>query len=82
MEELVLRLYEDALITSEQGAALLQMERLRFEQFLAKHEIPIHGKVEIEQEMRNRRGVTGDVPVYHDLDHLAGTWSKEEMDEF
>jgi predicted HTH domain antitoxin len=58
MEELVLRLYEDGIITSGQGAALLRMERLRFEQFLAEHEIPIHGDPdELEQDIANLKSV-------------------------
>ena len=44
MEELVLRLYEQGIITSAQGASLLNMKRLRFEQFLAEHEVAIHGE--------------------------------------
>ena len=46
MEELVLRLYEQEIISSAQGAALLKMERLFFERFLAENEIAIHGDTE------------------------------------
>lgn len=46
MEELVLRLYEQGIVTAAQGASLLNMERLVFEQFLAVHEISIHGEPE------------------------------------
>ena len=46
MEELTLRLYEQGIISSAQGAQLLGMRRLRFEQFLAEHELPIHGDPE------------------------------------
>jgi predicted HTH domain antitoxin len=54
MEELVLRLYEQSIITSAQGAALLNMQRLRFEQFLAEHEVAIHGEPEeLDTDLRN-----------------------------
>lgn len=54
MEELVLRLYEQRIMTAAQGAILLGMPRLRFEQFLAEHEIAIHGEPsEIEQDLKN-----------------------------
>lgn len=54
MEELVLRLYEQRIITSAQGAALLQMKRLRFEQFLAEHEVAIHGEPEeLDTDLKN-----------------------------
>lgn len=54
MEELVLRLYEQGIITSAQGAALLNMKRLRFEQFLAEHEIAIYGGTEeLEMDIKN-----------------------------
>lgn len=54
MEELVLRLYEQSIITSAQGAALLHMQRLRFEQFLAEHEVAIHGEPEeIDTDLKN-----------------------------
>ncbi len=46
MEELVLRLYEQGILTAAQGSVLLKMERLIFEQFLATHEIPIHSEPE------------------------------------
>ena len=46
MEELVLRLYEEGIISSGQGAYLLKMDRLSFERFLAEHCIAIHGDVE------------------------------------
>jgi len=43
MEELVLRLYEEGIISSGHGASLLEMNRLSFENFLASHNIGIHG---------------------------------------
>jgi len=46
MEELVLRLYEQGIISSAQGASLLDMERVFFERFLAENEIAIHGDTE------------------------------------
>ena len=54
MEELTLRLYEQGIISSAQGAQLLGMERLRFEQFLAEHETAIHGEPdELEDDVKN-----------------------------
>ena len=44
MEELVLRLYEQGIITSAHGASLLKKDRVFFERFLAEHEIPFHGE--------------------------------------
>ncbi|OQX00417.1 MAG: hypothetical protein BWK80_61855 [Desulfobacteraceae bacterium IS3] len=44
MQELVIRLFEQEIITSAQGAHLLNTDRLGFERFLAEHEIPIHGE--------------------------------------
>lgn len=44
MEELVLRLYEQGIITSAQGASLLKKDRVFFERFLAEREIPFHGE--------------------------------------
>jgi len=53
-EDLVIRLYERGIITAAQGARLLNMERLRFEQFLAEHEIPIHGHPdELNADIKN-----------------------------
>jgi hypothetical protein len=46
LAELVLRLYDQGMMTAAQGAALLKMKRLTFERFLAEHEIPIHGEPE------------------------------------
>ncbi len=46
MEELVLRLYEQGILTAAHGSVLLNMDRLTFERFLATHEIPIHGEPE------------------------------------
>lgn len=43
MEELVIRLYCQGIVTSAQGSALLKKDRIAFERFLAEHEIPIHG---------------------------------------
>ena len=52
MEELTLRLYEQRILTAAQGAALLGMERLRFELFLAEHEMPMHGEPdELERDL-------------------------------
>jgi predicted HTH domain antitoxin len=41
MEELVVRLYEQGIITAAQGSGLLNMKRLVFEQFLASHQVSI-----------------------------------------
>lgn len=46
MEELVLRLYEEGIISAGHGAYLLKMDRLSFERFLAQHCIAIHCDVE------------------------------------
>ena len=46
MEELVLRLYEEGIISASQGAYLLKMDRLSFERFMAEHSIAIHCDVE------------------------------------
>ena len=46
MEELVLRLYEEGIISSGHGASLLEMDRLFFENFLASHNIGIHGNTD------------------------------------
>ena len=46
MEELVLRLYEEGIISAGQGAYLLKMDRLSFEGFMAEHCIAIHCNVE------------------------------------
>lgn len=46
MEELVLRLYEEGIISSRHGASLLEMDRLSFENFLASHNIGIHGNTD------------------------------------
>lgn len=46
MEELVLRLYEEGIISGGQGAYLLKMDRMSFDRFLAEHCIAIHGNVE------------------------------------
>lgn len=46
MEELVLRLYEEGIISAGQGAYLLKMDRLSFERFMAEHCIAIHCDVE------------------------------------
>ena len=54
MEELVLRLYEQGIMSSAQGATLLNMKRLRFEQFLAEHEIFMHGEPEeLDTDLKN-----------------------------
>jgi len=46
MEELVLRLYEQGIITSAHGASLLKKDRISFERFLAENELSIHGEPE------------------------------------
>lgn len=46
MEELVLRLYEEGIISAGQGAYLLKMDRLSFERFMAEHCIAIHSDIE------------------------------------
>lgn len=43
-EELVIRLYQQGIITSAQGTRMLGTDRLRFERFLAENEIPIHSE--------------------------------------
>ncbi len=42
MEELVLRLLEEGIISAGQGAYMLKMERLPFERFMAEHCMSIH----------------------------------------
>ena len=44
MQELVIRLFEQEIITSAQGARLLNMDRLRFERFLAENQIAVHSE--------------------------------------
>ena len=46
MEELVLRLYEEGIISTGQGAYLLKMDRLSFERFMAEHCMAIHCDIE------------------------------------
>lgn len=46
MEEFVLRLYEEKIISAGQGAYLLKMDRLAFERFMAEHKIAFHCNVE------------------------------------
>ena len=46
MEELVLRLYEEGIISAGQGAYLLGMDRLPFERFVAERCMAIHCDVE------------------------------------
>ena len=54
MEELVILLYGKEIITSAQGSALLKKDRISFERFLAKNEIPIHGSPdELVEDMRS-----------------------------
>ncbi len=54
MEELVIRLYEQEIITSAQGGRLLNFDRLRFERFLAENEVPIHGEAdELDEDVKN-----------------------------
>ena len=54
MEELVLRLYEEGIISTGQGAYLLKMDRLSFERFMAGRCIAIHCDIEeLEQDISN-----------------------------
>ena len=54
MEELVLRLYEQGIITSAHGASLLKKDRVSFEKFLAQHEIAFHGDPdELDSDLTN-----------------------------
>ena len=54
MEELVLRLYEEGIISTGQGAYLLKMDRLSFERFMAERCIAIHCDIEeLEQDISN-----------------------------
>ncbi|RLB75847.1 MAG: UPF0175 family protein [Deltaproteobacteria bacterium] len=54
MEELVLRLYEEGIISAGQGAYLLKMDRLSFEHFLAERCIAIHCDIEeLDQDISN-----------------------------
>ncbi|QTA86144.1 UPF0175 family protein [Desulfonema magnum] len=54
MEELVIRLYQQGIITSAQGSRLLSMDKPRFERFLAENEIPIHGEPdEVDIDIKN-----------------------------
>ena len=54
MEELVLRLYEQGIITSAHGALLLKKDRVSFERFLAEHEIAFHGDPdELDRDLSN-----------------------------
>ena len=46
MEELVLRLYEEGIISAGQGAYLLKLDRLSFERFMAERCVAIHCDVE------------------------------------
>ena len=46
MEELVLRLYEEGIISAGHGAYMLKMNRLSFERFMAEHCIAIHCDIE------------------------------------
>ena len=46
MEELVLRLYEEGIISAGQGAYLLRMNRLSFERFMAERCVAIHCDIE------------------------------------
>jgi predicted HTH domain antitoxin len=52
MQELVLRLYQERIISSGQSAYLLNMDRMTFERFLAEHAIPMHSDPqELEQDI-------------------------------
>ncbi len=53
-EELVIRLYEQGSIASAHGEALLKMDRIIFEHFLAINRIAIHGEPdELNEDVRN-----------------------------
>jgi predicted HTH domain antitoxin len=53
-EELVIRLYQQGIITSVQGTRMLGTDRLRFERFLAENEIPIHSEPdELDTDIKN-----------------------------
>jgi|GEM_PF-1511614 len=54
MQELVIRLYEQEIITSAQGARLLETDRLGLERFLAENEIAIHGEPDELKDDVNR----------------------------
>ena len=59
MEELVLRLYEQGIISSFHGSSLLKMDRITFEYTLAKNKIPIHcTPEEVEQDVKNLEMIT------------------------
>lgn len=52
MEELVLRLLEEEIVSAGQGAYMLKMERLEFERFMAEHRLSIHCDAEeLEQDI-------------------------------
>ena len=54
MEELVIRLYEQEIITAAQGTRLLNLDRLRFERFLAENQVSIHGDPdELDEDIKN-----------------------------
>jgi len=56
IREVVLRLYEQGVITSAQGARLLRSSRLAFEQFLAENKTAIHGShVDLRRDLTNIR---------------------------
>ncbi len=44
MEELVIQLYQQGIITSAQGTRLLNTDRLCFDRLLAENEVPIHSQ--------------------------------------
>ena len=55
MEELVLRLYEQGIITSAHSASLLKKDRVSFVRFLAEHEIAFHGDPdELDRDLSNK----------------------------
>lgn len=57
MQELVLRLYQEGIITSGQGASLLHRSRLAFEHFLAEHHVAQHcNEMELEQDVQSLEG--------------------------
>ena len=54
MEELVIRLYEQGIITSAHGALLLKKDRISFERFLAEHKIALYGDLDkLESDLTN-----------------------------
>jgi predicted HTH domain antitoxin len=52
MHELVLRLYQDQIISSVHGAFLFKMNRTEFERFISSESIPFHcNPEELDQDI-------------------------------